>query len=83
VGCTQVDNLAKIALNKPVRVRVDASFELAPRLLQEFVRVRSGGEEHRAAVLLALIARTFKHRTLVFCSTKVRPRPHRWMMYGA
>ena len=68
----KVDALALLALNKPVRVRVDTSFEVAPRLDQEFVRVRGGGsEEHRHAILLALVARTFKHRTLVFCNTKV------------
>ena len=68
----KVDALAQLALNKPVRVRVDTSFEVAPRLDQEFVRVRGGGsDEHRHAILLALVARTFKQRTLVFCNTKV------------
>eukprot|EP00952_Eustigmatos_sp_NYUAD-ZCMA_P004247 18716-Eustigmatos_ZCMA.PRE.1 len=46
---------------------------MAPRLEQEFVRVRKGGsDEHRHALLLALVSRTFKKRTLVFCNTKVR-----------
>lgn len=68
----KVDALAQLALNKPVRVRVDTSFEVAPRLDQEFVRVRGGGsDEHRHAILLALVTRTFKQRTLVFCNTKV------------
>ena len=67
----KVDALAQLALNKPVRVRVDTSFEVAPRLDQEFVRVRGASEEHRHAILLALLARTFKKRTLVFCNTKV------------
>jgi superfamily II DNA/RNA helicase len=67
-----VDALAQVSLRKPVRVRADASFEVAPRLVQEFVRVRHGSEEHRHAILLALVARTYKHRTLAFVSTKVR-----------
>lgn len=67
----KVDALAVLALNRPVRVRVDVSLQVAPRLEQEFVRVRGkGGEEHRHAILLALLARTFKTRTLVFCNTK-------------
>jgi hypothetical protein len=31
----QVDHLAQLALNRPVRVRVDSSYEVAPRLEQE------------------------------------------------
>ena len=34
---TQVDALAQLALNRPVRVRVDSSFEVAPRLEQEVI----------------------------------------------
>lgn len=64
-----------MSLRKPVRVRADASFEVAPRLVQEFVRVRSTAEEHRHAILLALVSRTFKHKTIIFCATKVRTAP--------
>lgn len=67
----KVDALAQLALNKPVRIRVDNSYEVAPRLEQEFVRVRGANEEHRHAILLALVARTFKKRTLIFCNTKI------------
>lgn len=31
----QVDALAQLSLNRPVRVRVDESYEVAPRLEQE------------------------------------------------
>lgn len=45
--------------------------EVAPRLQQEFVRVRSGNEgASREAMLLALLTRTFKSRTIAFFDTK-------------
>lgn len=39
---------------------------------KQFVRVRGASDEHRHAILLALVARTFRKRTLVFCNTKVK-----------
>jgi hypothetical protein len=34
--------------------------------------VRGASDEHRHAILLALVGRTFRKRTLVFCNTKVQ-----------
>ena len=50
----------------------------------QFVRVRGASDEHRHAILLALVARTFRKRTLVFCNTKVRPLAFVvvWTLFG-
>jgi len=73
---TKVDELIKLSLKLPVRVRVgrentDAHVEVAPRLEQEFVRIRSGNEGNREAMLLSLLSRTFKDRVIVFFDTKL------------
>ena len=93
---TKVDELIKLSLNRPVRVRVsdrkgrggDASgdgsagssgVEVAHRLEQEFVRVRTGNEGiNREAMLLSLLTRTFKERVIVFFDTKAAA--HRLMI---
>ena len=94
---TRVDELIKLSLNRPVRVRVsdrkgrggDASgdgsshgsggVEVAHRLEQEFVRVRTGNEGiNREAMLLSLLTRTFKERVIVFFDTKAAA--HRLMI---
>jgi ATP-dependent RNA helicase DDX27 len=91
---TKVDDLAKLSLKRPVRVRAAATsdksaasgaglkgkdVELAPRLEQEFVRVRSGNEGvNREGMLLALLMRTFATQTIVFFDTKVEA--HRMMI---
>ena len=89
---TKVDELIKLSLNRPVRVRVsdrkgrggDASgdgsgVEVADRLEQEFVRVRTGNEGiNREAMLLSLLTRTFKERVIVFFDTKAAA--HRLMI---
>lgn len=83
---TKVDDLVKLSLKRPVRVRVSGkeaanqdSVEVAPRLDQEFVRVRSGNEgPNREGMLLALLSRTYKTQTIVFFDTKVQA--HRLMI---
>mmetsp|Transcript_26552 Transcript_26552/g.64720 ORF Transcript_26552/g.64720 Transcript_26552/m.64720 type:complete len:852 (-) Transcript_26552:2372-4927(-) len=82
---TKVDDLIKLSLKRPVRVKIsnkDATnkdLEVAPRLEQEFVRVRSGNEGlNREAMLLALLTRTFATQTIVFFDTKAKA--HRMMI---
>jgi ATP-dependent RNA helicase DDX27 len=85
---TKVDDLIKLSMKRPVRVRIsdknskstnDKDLEVAPRLEQEFVRVRSGNEGvNREAMLLALLTRSFSSQTIVFFDTK--SKAHRMMI---
>ena len=94
---TKVDDLIKLSLKQPVRVRIsdrmkssmadgagagslDGAFvEVAHRLEQEFVRVRTGNEGvNREGMLLSLLTRTFKSRCIVFFDTKAEA--HRVMI---
>ena len=84
---TKVDDLIKLSLKRPVRIRISdkenksgtKDLEVAPRLEQEFVRVRSGNEGiNREGMLLALLTRTFSTQTIVFFDTKVKA--HRMMI---
>jgi ATP-dependent RNA helicase DDX27 len=80
---TKVDDLVALSLKKPVRVKVgrDAKrneVEIAPRLEQEFVRIRSLNEGNREAMLLSILSRTFKEKVIVFFDTKVNA--HRMMI---
>jgi ATP-dependent RNA helicase DDX27 len=84
---TKVDDLIKLSLKRPVRVRISdkdstsssKDLEVAPRLEQEFIRVRSGNEGvNREAMLLALLTRTFPTETIVFFDTKAKA--HRMMI---
>lgn len=81
---TRVDDLIKLSLKRPVRISVSekktkGEIEVAPRLEQEFVRVRAGNEGvNREGMLLALLTRTFRSKTIVFCDTK--STAHRMMI---
>jgi len=86
---TKVDELIKLSLKRPVRIAAtDRSkgksnsingVEVAARLEQEFVRIRSGNEGvNREGMLLAMLTRTFKNRAIVFFDTKVAA--HRLMI---
>jgi len=81
---TKVDDLVQLSLKRPVRVRIsdkdrDKDIEVAPRLEQEFIRVRVGNEGmNREGMLLALLTRTFTKQTIVFFDTKVTA--HRLMI---
>ncbi len=51
----------KLSLRRPVRVIVDERRTVAPRLTQEFVRVRAddeGGRATREALVISLLSRT-------------------------
>ncbi len=67
-----VEELSKLSLNKPVRIKTSATpnnvSALAPRLIQEFVRIRR--DDEREAMLAALVCRNFGKRTIVFFETK-------------
>ncbi|GJJ09682.1 hypothetical protein Clacol_003906 [Clathrus columnatus] len=65
-----VDDLVRMSLNKPVRLFVDPKKTTARGLVQEFVRVRAGREDDRAAILVALCKRTFKERVIIFFRSK-------------
>ena len=68
----QVEQLATVSLNKPVKVFVDSNKVVAWNLRQEFVRVRSGKEEDREALLSSLVCRTFRDHTMIFIQTKAQ-----------
>ena len=68
----QVEQLATVSLNKPVKVFVDSNKVVAWNLRQEFVRVRRGREEDREALLSALVCRTFRDHTMIFIQTKAQ-----------
>mmetsp|Transcript_4792 Transcript_4792/g.10901 ORF Transcript_4792/g.10901 Transcript_4792/m.10901 type:complete len:528 (+) Transcript_4792:1532-3115(+) len=86
----KVDELIKLSLKRPVRISAteknksgkstsNNGVEVAPRLEQEFVRIRAGNEGvNREGMLLAMLTRTFKNRTIVFFDTKVAA--HRLMI---
>ncbi|KAL5534195.1 DRS1 [Sanghuangporus baumii] len=65
-----VDELVRMSLNRPVKLFVDPKRSTARGLVQEFVRVRSGKESERPALLVALCKRTFKQGVLVFFRSK-------------
>jgi len=63
-----VDELAKVALVKPVRVKASPINRVAQTLEQEFVKAPS--ENLREAVLMSLVSRSFSKRVIVFAGTK-------------
>lgn len=66
---TGVNDLIKLSLQRPVRVKTQGDqTTVAPRLVQEFVRVRR--EEDRQAMLASLVCRNFNTRSIVFFETK-------------
>lgn len=66
----KVDDLATLSLKNPARLSVDPMFQVARKLTQEFVRVRSGAERDKETLLLSLCTRTFKSKVIVFCTHK-------------
>ena len=81
---TKVDDLIKLSLKRPVRVRItdknaNKDLEVAPRLEQEFVRIRPSNEGvNREAMLLALLSRTYQKQAIVFFDMK--STAHRMMI---
>jgi ATP-dependent RNA helicase DDX27 len=67
----RVDALAAISLRKAIRVSADPLFDMANRLVQEFVRIRAAREGDREAILMALLSRSFSGGgVLVFSAQK-------------
>ncbi len=65
----KVDDLAKLSLKRPIRIKTaSTNSTLAPRLIQEFVKVRK--EEEVEAMLLGLVCRSFGKKTIVFYDMK-------------
>ena len=72
---SRVEDLAKLSLRRPVRVKTaGGDHVVAPRLVQEFVKIRPGKEGEREAVIASLVCRSFHSRCIVFCDTKAEAR---------
>lgn len=80
---TKVDDLIKLSLKRPVRIKISTSdtkkmqrkakVDVAPRLTQEFIRIRPSNEPNREAILLSLLTRAFCNKddkTICFFDTK-------------
>ena len=71
---SDVDELARLSLKKPVRLQVDSAEAIARGLEQHFVRVRQETPEERISLLLALAHRhtctESKCKAIVFLPTK-------------
>jgi len=63
-----VEDLASLALVKPVRLHANVVGRVAETLEQEFVKVRS--EKVREAVLMSLCERNYRSNVIIFCKTK-------------
>ncbi|KAL6070686.1 Nucleolar DEAD-box protein required for synthesis of 60S ribosomal subunit [Balamuthia mandrillaris] len=71
----EVDRLAAVSLNNPVRISVDPKWQVAAGITQEFIRIRSSKDQRqqqlqREAMLLSLCTRSFKKRVLIFFRSK-------------
>ncbi|RYH23051.1 DEAD/DEAH box helicase [archaeon] len=65
----RVEDLVKLSLKRPVRVKVDGKAStIAPRLVQEFIKVRDKDEVE--CMLAALVCRDFGEKTIVFFELK-------------
>ncbi|KAE9549039.1 hypothetical protein FO519_007753 [Halicephalobus sp. NKZ332] len=64
----EIEELAKLSLDKPIRLFINENTQTAANLRQEFVRVRS--EDMREAVVCALVTRNFPDHTMVFMKSK-------------
>merc|ERR1719454_736954 len=65
---TSVEDLAGLALVKPVRVHASPVNRVAETLQQEFVKAPA--EAYREAVLMSLVTRNYKERVIIFCATR-------------
>ncbi|KAL3102203.1 hypothetical protein niasHS_003612 [Heterodera schachtii] len=66
----QVEDLANLSLNKPVKLFINENTETAMNLHQEFIRIRQERENEREAYAAALITRNFPDRCILFVRTK-------------
>lgn len=63
-----VEDLAALALVKPVRVHANPANKVAQTLEQEFVK--SPSQDDREAVLMSLCERNYSSNVIIFCATK-------------
>ncbi|XP_016649135.1 PREDICTED: DEAD-box ATP-dependent RNA helicase 28-like [Prunus mume] len=68
---TEVDELVKLSLTKPLRLSADPSARRPVALTEEVVRIRRMREVNKEAVLLALCSKTFTSRVIIFSGTKL------------
>ena len=66
-----IADLVTICLSKPVKVMIDSNEAIAANLTQEFIRIRSGKEQDREPIVIALCKHYFCERAIVFFQTKV------------
>ncbi|KAI6178057.1 DEAD box polypeptide 27 [Aphelenchoides besseyi] len=66
----EVEDLARMSLNTPVRLFVNENTDTAANLKQEFIRIREGRETDREAIVSALVTRNFPDHVIVFVKTK-------------
>jgi len=66
----EVESLATLSLNHPVKMFVNQNTDVAQNLHQEFMRIRTNREYDRLAIVAALCCRTFHDHTVVFLQTK-------------
>ncbi|GAM18401.1 hypothetical protein SAMD00019534_015760 [Acytostelium subglobosum LB1] len=67
----EVKQLGKLSLNAPIRVAVDALYQVASTLEQEFVKIKPQALGDRPALLLSLATRVFNNGgTIVFFKSK-------------
>jgi len=69
----KVSSLVDLTLNSPANIQIDAAESVVETLSQEFIRLKSKGEElglEREAIVLALAKRSFKSKTIIFVQTK-------------
>eukprot|EP00172_Hildenbrandia_rubra_P001677 Plantae.Rhodophyta-Hildenbrandia_rubra.ctg2247.p1 GENE.Plantae.Rhodophyta-Hildenbrandia_rubra.ctg2247~~Plantae.Rhodophyta-Hildenbrandia_rubra.ctg2247.p1 ORF type:complete len:659 (-),score=162.08 Plantae.Rhodophyta-Hildenbrandia_rubra.ctg2247:1322-3298(-) len=68
---SNIKSLIKLSLKDPAVIKVDPMFNVAETLTQEFVKIRPSMEMSKDAVLLSLVTRSFKTKTIVFFRQKV------------
>ncbi|KAM9998952.1 hypothetical protein ACTFIZ_002508 [Dictyostelium cf. discoideum] len=67
----EVKTLAKLSLQLPIRVQVDALMQVTSTLEQEFVKIKPQHLSDRPAILLSLCTRVFNQGgTIIFCRSK-------------
>jgi ATP-dependent RNA helicase DDX27 len=65
-----VKELARLSLDKPVRIKIDTLGASSRTLTQEFLRVRDDRPRAKEAVLVAVCRRAFRGKTIVFFRSK-------------
>ncbi|GMM50789.1 putative ATP-dependent RNA helicase [Starmerella bacillaris] len=70
---SNIQDLVKLSLKKPVRLMMDPPKQAASGLKQEFIRIRKQHEKSRPAILVQLLKKIGpKRRTIVFVAQKVK-----------